>query len=65
MDWIKYPDQKPDCHCNCYVMNEKAGSTCYVATYVQKYDYFSWNNTELCQNIPLEVTHYVILPVAI
>lgn len=64
MKWKKYPEEKPLNDIVCYVTNKKSGFFCYVCMYSAHYDYFRLYDPSIHNQPPVEVTHWVELPVS-
>lgn len=62
--WNKYPDVKPEHDMCVYVTNNKYGSACWQALYDKTYDIFTQYDPNLRDHPPLQVTHWVELPVS-
>jgi hypothetical protein len=61
MEWKVLREEKPNKNCLCYVTNAKDnahGCPTTVAYYWRDFDYFRCQKSSM----PLEVTHYVVLP---
>ena len=61
MKWKVLKEEKPEKNCLCYVTNIKNTTHGYASTvcsYQKDFDYFRCQRTSM----PVEVTHYVILP---
>lgn len=62
-EWVDALIINPDRDCFCYVTNVEIGNECWLAAYDRKKNVFrSYNKFLPYQSVPLDVTHYIILP---
>jgi hypothetical protein len=62
MEWKKYPQEKPEHDCMCYVTDSRSRCEAYLSIYRSHWDCFEWYNPEIHACPSLAVTHYFILP---
>lgn len=62
MNWIKVEEKKPENNCLCVVYNEKGYMHNTLAIYHKYCDLFVEYAPHKYESLPLEVTHYVIIP---
>lgn len=66
MEWLSYPENKPDEDCICYVTDIRANALCHMSRYDKMYDFFILYDQNsrfpFFYGPSLAVTHYIILP---
>jgi len=62
IEWKKYPDEKPQDGSICYIYNDKARGSGYLAQYALAGGYFKQYDPIQYKLAALEVTHFVELP---
>jgi hypothetical protein len=62
MEWIKYPENKPEKSVICIVVNTNWSNVHYLAFYEKEKDLFVLYNPECRNHLPIQITHFIAIP---